>query len=124
MGPLGASMRVKQAATARDIVEMQATARAQNKHNHLYMALRMSPVQVTAFTLDEDNSLATANAIADVERVLEQSEFKTKELRVCISSTSAEALEEGLRRHGADVMVYCGLGSEHYDVRLGSRRLP
>ena len=45
------------------------------------------------------------------------SEFKNKEMRVCISSTSSEAVEEGLSRHGADVMVYCGLGSEHYEVR-------
>ena len=83
---------------------------------HLYFAIRLPPTQATAFTLDEQNSLATASAIGDVERALEQSEFKNKEMRVCISSTSSEAVEEGLSRHGADVMVYCGLGSEHYEV--------
>ena len=75
-------------------------------------------MQTTAHTLDKENSLATATAITDVEGVLKESEFSAKELRVCISSTSVEALQEGLSRYGADVMVYCGLGSEHYDVSV------
>ena len=83
----------------------------------------MPPMQATAYTLDEENTLATANAITDVERVLEDSAFSAKELRVCTSSTAVEAAQEGLSRYGADVMVYCGLGSKHYDVSTLTHRL-
>ena len=100
---------------------MQKVQENQNNRNHLYVALRMPPVHATAFTLDEENNLTSASAIADVERVLEESEFKDKEMRVCISSTSTEAMAEGLCRYGADVMVYCGLGSKHYEVIRRSR---
>ena len=56
-------------------------------------------MQATAYTLDEENTLATANAITDVERVLEDSAFNAKELRVCTSSTAVEAAQEGLSRY-------------------------
>ena len=83
----------------------------------------MPPMQATAYTLDEDNNLATATTITDVERVLEDSPFSVKELRVCTSSTAVEGVQEGVSRYGADVMVYCGLGSKHYDVSALTHRL-
>ena len=90
-----------------------------NKY-HLYVAVRPPPTRTSQLTLDKHNMLVQASAVQTVERLLGQSKFlKSTRFRVCVSSTESEKPTEGLRRHGAMVMVYSGLGSEQYNVDTG-----
>ena len=93
----------------------RAIAREQRTNYHLYVHLEQQRA-AAKISVEEDNGVATISMIGNVEKEIKKTHaeyFSGKGLRVCISSSTSD---NTLIEKGADIMVYAGKGSQHYDV--------